>query len=80
MGAMIGNRAGVKNPATDGLTFLDKAASLGNPPALTERRQMVFFINADKRFAVGHHADACKTEHDPKSNSHQPHHCRCWSG
>ncbi|MBG7428912.1 sel1 repeat family protein, partial [Pseudomonas aeruginosa] len=36
MGAMIGNRAGVKNPATDGLTFLDKAASLGNPPALTE--------------------------------------------
>ncbi|WNQ02572.1 hypothetical protein ROJ25_26080, partial [Pseudomonas aeruginosa] len=25
----IGNRAGVKNPATDGLTFLDKAASLG---------------------------------------------------
>ncbi|HBO3044379.1 TPA: sel1 repeat family protein [Pseudomonas aeruginosa] len=35
MGAMIGNRAGVKNPATDGLTFLDKAASMGNPPALT---------------------------------------------
>ena len=26
MGAIIGNKAGVKNPATDGLTFLDKAA------------------------------------------------------
>ncbi|MDF5882729.1 tetratricopeptide repeat protein [Pseudomonas aeruginosa] len=36
MGAMIGNRAGVMNPATDGLSFLNKAASLGNPPALTE--------------------------------------------
>ena len=36
MGAMIGNHAGVKNPATDGLTFLDKAASLGEP-ASTDR-------------------------------------------
>ncbi|ETD54064.1 hypothetical protein X778_09655 [Pseudomonas aeruginosa VRFPA07] len=40
-----------------------------------QRRQMVFFISADKWFAVGHHGDACKTEHGPKSNSHQPHHC-----
>ena len=42
MGAMIGNRAGVKNPATDGLTFLDKAASLGNPPALTELGKLLY--------------------------------------
>ncbi|MEN1471864.1 tetratricopeptide repeat protein, partial [Pseudomonas aeruginosa] len=43
MGAMIGNRAGVKNPATDGLTFLDKAASLGNPPALTELGKLYIY-------------------------------------
>lgn len=44
MGAMIGNRAGVKNPATDGLTFLDKAASLGNPPALTELGRLYVYV------------------------------------
>ncbi|WP_448194930.1 tetratricopeptide repeat protein [Pseudomonas aeruginosa] len=44
MGAMIGNRAGVKNPATDGLTFLDKAASLGNPPALTELGKLYIYV------------------------------------
>lgn len=48
MGAMIGNRAGVKNPATDGLTFLDKAASLGNPPALTELGKLYIYV-AKKR-------------------------------
>ncbi len=48
MGAMIGNRAGVKNPATDGLTFLDKAASLGNPPALTELGNLYIYA-AKKR-------------------------------
>ncbi|WP_112234209.1 tetratricopeptide repeat protein [Pseudomonas aeruginosa] len=44
MAAMIGNRAGVKNPATDGLTFLDKAASLGNPPALTELGKLYIYV------------------------------------
>ena len=44
MGAMIGNRAGVKSPATDGLTFLDKAASLGNPPALTELGKLYIYV------------------------------------
>lgn len=44
MAAMIGSRAGVKNPATDGLTFLDKAASLGNPPALTELGRLYIYI------------------------------------
>ncbi|HFS0482010.1 TPA: tetratricopeptide repeat protein [Pseudomonas aeruginosa] len=44
MAAMIGNRAGVKNPATDGLTFLDKAASLGNLPALTELGKLYIYV------------------------------------
>ncbi|MDF5948726.1 tetratricopeptide repeat protein [Pseudomonas aeruginosa] len=44
MAAMIGNRAGVKNPATDGLTFLDKAASLGNPPELTELGRLYIYV------------------------------------
>ena len=44
MAAMIGNRAGVTNPATDGLTFLDKAASLGNPPALTELGKLYIYV------------------------------------
>lgn len=48
MGAMIGNRAGVKNPATDGLTFLDKAASLGNPPALTELGKLYIYVAKEK--------------------------------
>ena len=45
---MIGNRAGVKNPATDGLTFLDKAASLGNPPALTELGKLYIYVAKKK--------------------------------
>ena len=48
MGAMIGNRVGVKNPATDGLTFLEKAASMGNPVALTELgKQYIYIGNKD---------------------------------
>ncbi|WP_244302778.1 tetratricopeptide repeat protein [Pseudomonas saxonica] len=48
MGAIIGNRAGVKNPATDGLTFLDKAARMGNPAALTELgKQHIYIGNKD---------------------------------
>ena len=48
MGAIIGNRAGVKNPATDGLTFLDKAARMGNPAALTELgKQYIYIGNKD---------------------------------
>ena len=43
MSAMIGNRAGVKNPATDGLTFLAKAAQLGNPAALTQLGKLYIF-------------------------------------
>ena len=44
MGAIIGNRAGVKNPITDGLTFLDKAARMGNPAALTELGKLYIYI------------------------------------
>ena len=48
MGAIIGNRAGVKNPSTDGLTFLDKAARMGNPAALTELgKQYIYIGNKD---------------------------------
>ena len=43
MGAMIGNRAGVKNPATDGLNFIAKAAQLGNPAALTQLGKLYIF-------------------------------------
>ncbi|MCH4875356.1 sel1 repeat family protein [Pseudomonas sp. TMW22091] len=49
MGAIIGNKAGVKNPATDGLTFLDKAARMGNPAALTELgKQLIYIGNKDE--------------------------------
>ena len=48
MGAITGNRSGVKNPATDGLTFLDKAARMGNPAALTELgKQYIYIGNKD---------------------------------
>ena len=48
MGAIIGNRAGVKNPATDGLTFLDKAARMGNPAALTELGKLYIYMGKNK--------------------------------
>ncbi|WP_324832604.1 tetratricopeptide repeat protein [Pseudomonas saxonica] len=49
MRAIIGNKAGVKNPATDGLTFLDKAARMGNPAALTELgKQLIYIGNKDE--------------------------------
>ncbi len=54
MGAMIGNRAGVKNPATDGLTFLDKAASLGNPPALTELGKLHIYVAKKKDLGLAY--------------------------
>ncbi len=58
MGAMIGNRAGVKNPATDGLTFLDKAASLGNPPALTELGKLYIYVAKKKDLGLASKPDA----------------------
>lgn len=51
MGAMIGNRTGVTNPPTDGLTFLDKAARLGNPPALTQLGKLYIYVG--KKEALG---------------------------
>ncbi|MBG6712220.1 tetratricopeptide repeat protein [Pseudomonas aeruginosa] len=54
MGAMIGNRAGVKNPATDGLTFLDKAASLGNPPALTELGKLYIYVAKNRELGLAY--------------------------
>jgi hypothetical protein len=36
MAAMMGNSNGLTNPATDGLTYLDRAAQLGNPEAQVE--------------------------------------------
>ncbi len=54
MGAMIGNRAGVNNPATDGLTFLDKAASLGNPPALTELGKLYIYVAKNRGLGLAY--------------------------
>ncbi|NPW33882.1 sel1 repeat family protein [Pseudomonas aeruginosa] len=54
MGAMIGNRAGIKNPATDGLTFLDKAASLGNPPALTELGKLYIYVAKNRELGLAY--------------------------
>ncbi|TEG34778.1 tetratricopeptide repeat protein [Pseudomonas aeruginosa] len=54
MGAMIGNRAGVNNPATDGLTFLDKAASLGNPPALTELGKLYIYAAKNRELGLAY--------------------------
>ncbi|WP_404936692.1 tetratricopeptide repeat protein [Pseudomonas aeruginosa] len=54
MGAMIGNRAGVKNPATDGLNFLDKAASLGNPPALTELGKLYIYVSKNRELGLAY--------------------------
>lgn len=44
MGAMIGNWAGITNPATDGLTYFHKAAQLGSPPALTELGKLYIYV------------------------------------
>ncbi|MCS7681426.1 sel1 repeat family protein [Pseudomonas aeruginosa] len=54
MGAIIGNRAGVNNPATDGLTFLDKAASLGNPPALTELGKLYIYVAKNRELGLAY--------------------------
>ncbi|HEJ4518307.1 TPA: sel1 repeat family protein [Pseudomonas aeruginosa] len=54
MGAMIGNRAGANNPATDGLTFLDKAASLGNPPALTELGKLYIYVAKNRELGLAY--------------------------
>ncbi|MFI8336734.1 tetratricopeptide repeat protein [Pseudomonas taetrolens] len=48
MAAMIGNKAGVKNPATDGLTFLDKAARMGNPAAQAELGKLYIYIGKNE--------------------------------
>jgi len=48
MSAMIGNRAGVTNPATDGLTFLAKAARMGNPAAQTQLGHQFVYLAKQK--------------------------------
>ncbi|HBO3969579.1 TPA: tetratricopeptide repeat protein [Pseudomonas aeruginosa] len=65
MGAMIGNRAGVKNPATDGLTFLDKAASLGNPPALTELGKLYIYVSKNRELGLAYTHCAASQGHSP---------------
>ncbi|KMM83019.1 lipoprotein [Pseudomonas taetrolens] len=60
MAAMIGNKAGVKNPATDGLTFLDKAARMGNPAALTELGKL--YIYYGKKEDLGLQYTRCAAE------------------
>ncbi|HBO3288085.1 TPA: sel1 repeat family protein [Pseudomonas aeruginosa] len=65
MGAMIGNRAGVKNPATDGLTFLDKAASLGNPPALTELGKLYIYVAKNRELGLAYTQCAASQGHAP---------------
>ncbi|WP_426758899.1 tetratricopeptide repeat protein, partial [Pseudomonas aeruginosa] len=67
MGAMIGNRAGVKNPATDGLTFLDKAASLGNPPALTELGKLYIYVAKEKELGLAYASCASSQGYAPAS-------------
>ncbi|MER0782922.1 tetratricopeptide repeat protein [Pseudomonas aeruginosa] len=67
MGAMIGNRAGVKNPATDGLTFLDKAASLGNPPALTELGKLYIYVAKKKDLGLAYTNCAASQGYAPAS-------------
>lgn len=67
MGAMIGNRAGVKNPATDGLTFLDKAASLGNPPALTELGKLYIYLAKKKDLGLAYTNCAASQGYAPAS-------------
>ncbi|HEP9393789.1 TPA: sel1 repeat family protein, partial [Pseudomonas aeruginosa] len=67
MGAMIGNRAGVKNPATDGLTFLDKAASLGNPPALTELGKLYIYVAKEKELGLAYTSCASSQGYAPAS-------------
>ncbi|WP_134396767.1 tetratricopeptide repeat protein, partial [Pseudomonas aeruginosa] len=67
MGAMIGNRAGVKNPATDGLTFLDKAASLGNPPALTELGKFYIYVAKKKDLGLAYTHCAASQGYAPAS-------------
>ncbi|WP_457933535.1 tetratricopeptide repeat protein [Pseudomonas aeruginosa] len=65
MGAMIGNRAGVKNPATDGLTFLDKAASLGNPPALTELGKLYIYVSKNRELGLAYTHCAASQGYSP---------------
>ena len=67
MGAMIGNRAGVKNPATDGLTFLDKAASLGNPSALTELGKLYIYVAKKKDLGLAYTHCAASQGYAPAS-------------
>ncbi|MGG2530389.1 tetratricopeptide repeat protein [Pseudomonas aeruginosa] len=67
MGAMIGNRAGVKNPTTDGLTFLDKAASLGNPPALTELGKLYIYVAKKKDLGLAYTNCAASQGYAPAS-------------
>ncbi|MDV6915095.1 sel1 repeat family protein [Pseudomonas aeruginosa] len=67
MGAMIGNRAGVNNPATDGLTFLDKAASLGNPPALTELGKLYIYVAKKKDLGLAYTNCAASQGYAPAS-------------
>ena len=52
MGAIIGNKAGVKNPATDGLAFLNKAANMGNPEALTELGKLYIYVGGNKELGL----------------------------
>ncbi|MGU0689856.1 tetratricopeptide repeat protein [Pseudomonas aeruginosa] len=67
MGAMIGNRAGVNNPATDGLTFLDKAASLGNPPALTGLGKLYIYVSKNRELGLAYTQCAASQGYAPAS-------------
>lgn len=60
--AMIGNRNGLTNPATDGLTYLDKAAQLGNPAAQLRLGQI--YIYELKEINLGLKYVNCSAEQD----------------
>ena len=52
MGAMINNEAGVKNPAMDGLTYINRAARMGSPAALTELGKLYIYAGKDKELGL----------------------------
>ncbi|RTV23760.1 sel1 repeat family protein, partial [Pseudomonas aeruginosa] len=53
------------NPATDGLTFLDKAASLGNPPALTELGKLYIYVAKKKDLGLAYTNCAASQGYSP---------------
>lgn len=67
MGAIIGNRTGVTNPATDGLTFLDKAARMGSPAAQTQLGHQFIYLAKQKEKGLKYIQCAAEQGYAPAS-------------